>query len=76
MNNKQRQQILKWIEDIQGIRCGIEDMRDTEETKYDNLPEGLQESERGDQMQHCIESLECAIESINDAIAYLDEARI
>ena len=36
----------------------LSEIRDEEQEAYDNLPESLQESERGENMQDCIDSLE------------------
>lgn len=36
----------------------LSEIRDEEQEAYDNLPESLQESERGENMQNCIEALE------------------
>ena len=36
----------------------LSEIRDEEQEAYDNLPEALQESERGENMQNCIDALE------------------
>ena len=36
----------------------LSEIRDEEQGAYDNLPESLQESERGENMQNCIDALE------------------
>ncbi len=36
----------------------LSEIRDEEQEAYDNLPESLQESERGENMQTCIDALE------------------
>lgn len=36
----------------------LSEIRDKEQEAYDNLPESLQESERGENMQNCIDALE------------------
>ena len=36
----------------------LSEIRDEEQEAYDNLPESLQESERGENMQDCIDALE------------------
>ena len=43
------------------------------EEKYDNMPEGLQESERGEQLQEAIEVLEMACDSLDEVIYVLVE---
>ena len=36
----------------------LSEIRDEEQEAYDNLPEALQDSERGENMQDCIDALE------------------
>lgn len=36
----------------------LSEIKDEEQEAYDNLPESLQESERGENMQDCIDALE------------------
>ena len=43
-------------------------MMDDEEEKFDNMPEGLLESERGEQLQEAIEALEMACDSLDEVI--------
>lgn len=74
MNKNDRKQIDEWIDKLEEIKSGIEDMLDEEQEKFDNMPEGLQESERGDAIQNAIENLGSASESIRDAIDYLNDA--
>ena len=44
-----------------------------EESAFDNMPESLQESERGEQMQEYIESIGEAISGIEEAESNLEE---
>ena len=48
-------------------------MMDDEQDKFDNMPEGLQESERGEAMQEAIEQLETACENLDEVINCLQE---
>lgn len=74
MNRQNRKVIEANIDSLEGIKQNIEDMLDEERSKYDNMPEGLQESERGEAMQNAIDNLESASDAIGDAIDYLNEA--
>ena len=74
MNSKQRKQIEKWIDSINEIKEGVESMQEDETEKLDNMPENLQESERGEQMQNGIENLEAAASSLEEAIDSLNSA--
>ena len=48
-------------------------MKEDEEDKFDNMPEGLQESERGEAMQEAIEQLETACDNLDEVISALEE---
>lgn len=73
MNAKQRKELQGYVESLEEIKCAIEEMRDDEECKFDNMPEGLQESERGEAMHEAIDNLESASSSLEEAIDYLNE---
>ena len=74
MNKTQRNQIEKWIGSLNEIKEGVDYMIEEENEKYENMPENLQESERGEQMQNGIENLECAASSLEEAIDSLNSA--
>lgn len=73
MNKQQRKELQGYVESLDEIKCAIEEMMDEEQDKFDNMPEGLQESERGEAMQEAIENLESASSSLEEAIDYLNE---
>ena len=66
MNTKRRNAINSIINDLidkfEEIKAEaidqLSEIRDEEQEAYDNLPESLQESERGENMQNCIDALE------------------
>lgn len=43
---------------LENVKDAIQTVLDEEQEAYDNLPEGLQEAERGQQMQEYIDALE------------------
>lgn len=57
---------------LEELKEQIECVQSEEEEAYDNMPEGLKESERGDQMQEYISYLEDAASSVQDAVDYLN----
>lgn len=75
MNKNQRKTIDGWKESLEKIKSGIEDMQEEEGDKYENLPEGIQDSDRGTAMCEGIENLMEAANSIDEAIDYLSEAQ-
>lgn len=72
--NKQRR---KWLEDIIGK---LEEQKDElcnlqqeEQEAYDNMPENLQESERGQAAGECASDLETEYDTLEDVITNLQE---
>lgn len=84
MNNQRRKELEKIIARIEDVRSEIEEIkdaiemvRDEEEVAYDNLPESIQDSDRGQAMQDAINALDYvdldfdfddAIDNIREAI--------
>lgn len=66
MNTKRRNaiesvinELIERFEEIKAEAIDqLSEIRDEEQEAYDNLPESLQESERGENMQNCIDALE------------------
>lgn len=54
------------------IKTAIEELRDEEQEKFDNLPEGLQQAERGQAIEATVQALDNAMEAI-DAVDAVDE---
>lgn len=44
-----------------------------EQESFDNLPEGLQQSERGEQMEENVSNLESSMNSLDEVISCLEE---
>jgi len=74
MNKNDRKQIDEWIDKLEEIKSGIEDMQENEQEKFDNLPEGIQDSERGERMCNAIDYLEYAASAIEEATDNLNSA--
>ena len=74
MNAQRRKAINKLIEQIEGIQSDIEMYKDEEEECYYNLPDSIQESERGEAMQDAISQLDDAYNSLDDVLSYLEDA--
>ena len=73
MNKQNRKELQGYVDSLDEIKCAIEQMQCDEEEKFDNLPEGIQDSERGEEFQEAIENLESSASSIEEAIDYLNE---
>lgn len=74
--NKQRRARLSEAHSLLGRAVSIvERAKDEEQDSFDNLPENLQSSERGELMEEAIDELQTAIDSISDAMEHIDCAR-
>ena len=70
MNKARRIQIQQAIKRIEEL---VQNILDDEQAAYDNMPEGLQMSMRGMDSEEAQENLELAIESLEEAISYLED---
>lgn len=73
MNAKQKKQVKDWISQLEGIQNKMETMSIEENEKYDNMPEGLQDSERVDAISEAADTLDEAASSIEEIIFSLNE---
>jgi len=75
MNNKRREAIQQIIDQLTPIEESITDLQGEEQDYYDNMPEGLQESERGGRAQEAADNLDNAVSAIDELRTYLEEAQ-
>ena len=75
MNKSRRSRIDEIIQKIEDLCSDIDLIREEEDTAYYNMPESLQESERGETMTDAITNLEDAISSLEEVTDYLNEAK-
>ena len=73
MNKQNRKELQDYVDSIEEIKLNIETMMEEEQEKLDNMPESLQESERGEAMQNAIDQMEYGIDSLQEAIDNLSE---
>lgn len=71
MNKQRRREIIEAIRKIERI---VSSILAEEEEAFDNMPESLQYSERGDISQAAQDNLSIAIDSLEEAISYLEDA--
>ena len=74
MNKSRRNAINRLIGQLEEIQTAIEDVSAEEEECYDNLPESLRDSERGEMMSDAIESLQSAYDACDEVISSLTDA--
>lgn len=73
MNNNRRKDIVKAKAELEEIRgplaiaiASLTDIRDEEQEAFDNMPESMQDSERGEKAQAAISALETALETLEE----------
>lgn len=76
MNNNRRKEIRNVIEQLEGLQCQMENIRDDEQDYIDNIPENLQGSERCETAETAVENLDLAIESFEELINNLSESAV
>lgn len=75
MNDKKRKLLDQAVTYLELASDLVEDVKDDEQDCFDNLPEGLQVSERGEAMEAAVDALDSALDSIREATEYIGEAR-
>jgi hypothetical protein len=70
MNNQRRKQIQEAIMQIENL---VQSILDDEQEAFDNMPEGVQMSYNGTVSEDAQDSLEAAIEALEEAIGCLEE---
>lgn len=81
MNNAQRKELRSLIEDAQRARATLEELnmaianiKDQEQEKFDNMPEGLQQSDQGQAIEECAQAMDEQCDNIESAISDIDSA--
>lgn len=74
MNNDRRNRLQEVKESLDDVISQIEEIKDEEQEALDNMPESLQQSERGAKMQTAIDTMDEAISAIGGVQQAIDEA--
>lgn len=74
MNNQRREEIQAVIDELAALRSRVEDLQNEEQESYDNMPEGLQQSERGEKAEQAASRLEDALTAFDEIEEALNEA--
>ena len=73
--NKERRKVLRDIcERLESIRDEVEGVKDEEKAAYDNLPDGLRDGIRGTIMAENVDSLQDAIDGLEEVYDKIDTA--
>ena len=73
MNKARRKWLQSVIDALEEQKCEIDNIAEEEQEAYDNMPEGLQEAERGQTIYENISDLESASSDLEDIISNLQE---
>jgi uncharacterized coiled-coil DUF342 family protein len=74
MNNARRKALTTINERIAEFRGVLEELKDAEQEYYDNMPESFQTGDKGQKAETAVDAIDSAIQSIEEAAGYLDEA--
>ena len=74
MNNQRRKEIEAVLNELADLRSRIETIQSEEQDAYDNMPEGLQQSERGMKAEEACSRLEDALTAFDDLESALNDA--
>jgi len=75
MNNERRKEIARIIGELQQLQSDIENVLGEEQDAFDNMPEGLQQSDRGQAAENAIDELESATSAVEEAVSALENAK-
>ena len=73
MNRNRRERIAAAINLIEDIKEQITNIMDEESEAFDNLPEAIQESQRGEDMDQNVCDLDEVCETLESAVDQLNE---
>ena len=73
MNKERRKTLHGIIDELESQKENIETLQEEEQEAYDNLPESIQASDRGDAMCENADDLSDAADSLDDIISALQE---
>ncbi len=67
MNASRRKRLKECKADLEILMSKIQSVLDEEQDAYDNLPEGLQSSMKGEMISDCIDELEELMDLLEDS---------
>ena len=73
MNKERRKWLDETISVLEIQKDELESICEEEQGAYDNMPESLQDSERGQALYENVDTLESAISDLDDVISNLQE---
>lgn len=74
MNADRRKELSILSEAVDDVISQLNDIVSDEQEYYDNMPESLQGSERGEMSNDAIQAMESAVSNLEDAKGLLEDA--
>lgn len=75
MNKSRRSRLSELQARLADIMADLDEIRNEEQAAYDNLPESIQYSERGDTMSETLDNMSEAASLLEDVDSYLEDAK-
>lgn len=75
MNNRRRADLRNAADFIRQAKQLVDMVKNQEEFSYDNLPEGIADSERGEKMECAIDLLDEASDDLDSALDKINDAK-
>lgn len=73
MNKQRREALLRIADDLESVKNDLVSVREEEQEAFDNLPESLQYSARGDAMEEAVSEMDDIESDIDDLIGRISE---
>lgn len=74
MNKSRRKKLQELMEQLGTIKDELEMVQEEEQDAFYNLPESLQYSERGQQMELAVDNMSSAADYLDDIMSCIEEA--
>lgn len=73
MNKERRKEIERIVDELEDLRDRLNYVADEERDAFENMPESIQDSERGREMEEYADRLESAYDNLDSVIGDLQE---
>lgn len=73
MNKIRRKQLEQISAKLDEARCMLEEVMSDEQDAFDGMPENLQDSERGEQMEEYIYNMQEGVDNLEEIVSNLEE---
>ena len=74
MNNQRRKELDNWMKKLDDLKEELDQIATDEQVSLYNLPENLQNSQRGDAIQDAADKLNDALGLFDDIVDYIEDA--